>query len=66
MSRMTSSPARSGWRKWTVFELPDPLVQVLEEGAVQFGLLDFILGAAQHIVEVTALGMAFQQLGKGQ
>ena len=47
-------------------ELPDPLVKVLEEGAVELGLLDFILGAAEDIVEVAALGVAFQQLGKRQ
>jgi len=47
-------------------ELPDPLVEVLEERAVQLGLLDFILGAAEDIVEVAALGVALQQLGERQ
>jgi hypothetical protein len=47
-------------------ELPDPLVKVLEEHAVEFGLLDLILRAAQDIVEIAALSVALQQLGKRQ
>ena len=47
-------------------EFPDPLFKVLEEGAVELGLLDFILRAAEDLVQVAALGVALQQLGKGQ
>src|ERR1017187_2380086 len=55
-----------GLEKVDGLEFPDPLVEVLEEHAVKLGLLDLILGAAEDIVEVAALGVALQQFGKRQ